>query len=147
MPRNQHAAEFQEQALSKVRTRGKRTLESVATEINMPLGTLKGWLKRSSTDGVGLPHAANPLGDVPAGQWSSAQRLLALQESHALSGSALHASCREKGLFEHQLKQWRDAFCAPVHTSVVSAAQQRVANTALRELQARRGRRTAAQLV
>jgi len=42
MPRNQHAAEFQEQALSKVRTRGKRTLESVATELNMPLGTLKG---------------------------------------------------------------------------------------------------------
>jgi hypothetical protein len=39
---------------------------------------------------VGLPHAANPLGDVPAGQWSPAQRLLALQESHALSGSALH---------------------------------------------------------
>ena len=140
MPRNQHTAEFQEQALSKVRTRGKRTLESVATELNMPLGTLKGWLKRSSTDGVGLPHAANPLGDVPAGQWSSAQRLLALQESHALSGSALHAWCREKGLFEHQLKQWRDAFCAPVHTPVVSAAQQRVANTALRELQARHDR-------
>ena len=140
MPRNQHTAEFQEQALSKVRTRGKRTLESVATELNMPLGTLKGWLKRSSTDGVCFPHAANPLGDVPAGQWSSAQRLLALQESHALSGSALHAWCREKGLFEHQLKQWRDAFCAPVHTPVVSAAQQRVANTALRELQARHDR-------
>ena len=140
MRRNQHPAEFQEQALSKVRTRGKRTLESVATELNMPLGTLKGWLKRSSIDGVGLPHAAKPRGDVPAGQWSSAQRLLALQESHALSGSALHAWCREKGLFEHQVKQWRDAFCAPVHTPVVSAAQQRVANTALRELQARHDR-------
>ena len=109
MPRNQHTAEFQEQALSKVRTRGKRTLESVATELNMPLGTLKGWLKRSSTDGVGLldiaPHAANPVGDVPAGQWSSAQRLLALQESHALSGSALHAWCREKGLYKQAAKQ------------------------------------------
>jgi Transposase len=140
MPRNRHPPEFQEHALSKVRARGKRTLESVAAELNMPLGTLKGWLKRSSADGVGLPHAANPLGDVPAGQWSPAQRLLALQESHALSGSALHAWCREKGLFEHQLKQWRDAFCAVVQTPVVSAAQQRVANTALRELQARHDR-------
>ena len=144
MQRNRHSPEFQEQALSKARTRGKRTLESVATELNMPLGTLKGWLKRSSTDGVGLlniaPHAANPLGDVPAGQWSPSQRLLALQENHALSGSKLHAWCREKGLFEHQLKQWRDAFCAPVHTPVVSAAAQRVANTALRELQARHDR-------
>ena len=36
MPRNQHPAEFQEQALSKVRARGKRTLESVAAELNMP---------------------------------------------------------------------------------------------------------------
>jgi hypothetical protein len=140
MPRNQYTPAFQQQALSKVRARGKRTLESVAAELNMPLGTLKGWLKRSSTDGVGLSHAANPLGDVPASQWSPAQRLLALQESHTLSGSALHAWCREKGLFEHQLKQWRDAFCATVQTPVVSAAAQRAANTALRELQTRHAR-------
>jgi hypothetical protein len=144
MPRNRHPAEFQEHALNKARTRGKRTLESVAAELNMPLGTLKGWLKRSSTDGVGLPHAANPLGDVPAGQWSPAQRLLALQESHALSGSALHAWCREKGLFEHQLKQWRDAFCAmggrAVQTPAANAAAQRAANTALRDLQTRHDR-------
>ena len=140
MRRDRHSPEFQEQALSKARTRGKRTLESVATELNMPLGTLKGWLKRSGFEGEALPHAATLPGDVPARQWSSAQRLLALQESHALSGAALHAWCREKGLFEHQLKQWRDAFCAPVQTSVVSAAAQRVANTALRELQARHDR-------
>jgi hypothetical protein len=140
MPRNQHSPEFQEQALSKVRARGKRTLESVAAELNMPLGTLKGWLKRSGLEGAGLPHAATPLGDVPARQWSPAQRLLALQESHALSGSALHAWCREKGLFEHQLKQWRDAFCAVVQTPVASAAAQRAANTALRDLQTRHDR-------
>ena len=140
MRRDRHSPEFQEQALSKARTRGKRTLESVATELNMPLGTLKGWLKRSGFEGEALPHAATLLGDVPARQWSPAQRLLALQESHALSGAALHAWCREKGLFEHQLKQWRDAFCAPVQTPVVSAAAQRVANTALRELQARHDR-------
>ena len=140
MQRDRHSPEFQDQALSQARTRDKRTLESVVTELNMPLGTLKGWLKRSGLEGAGLPQAATPLGDVPARQWSLAQRLLALQESHALCGSALHAWCREKGLFEHQLKQWRDAFCAPVHTPVVSAAQQRVANTALRELQARHDR-------
>ena len=145
MPRNQHTAEFQEQALNKVRARGKRTLESVAAELNMPLGTLKVWLKRSGLEGAALPnvapHAATLPGDVPPRQWSLVQRLLALQESHALSGDALHAWCREKGLFEHQLKQWRDAFCAmgntAVQTPVPSAAQQRVANAALRELQAR----------
>ncbi len=144
MQRDRHSQEFQEQALSKARARGKRTLESVAAELNMPLGTLKGWLKRSGLEGAALPHAATLPGDVPARQWSPAQRLLALQESHALSGSALHAWCREKGLFEHQLKQWRNAFCAVVQTPVVSAAAQRVANTAantaLRELQTRHDR-------
>ena len=40
------------------------------------------------------------------------QRLLALHRTHGLSGAALHAWCREKGLFEHQLITWHDAFCA-----------------------------------
>jgi hypothetical protein len=37
MRKNQHSPEFIERALSKVCTRGSRTLESVATELNMPL--------------------------------------------------------------------------------------------------------------
>ena len=46
MQRNQHSTEFKEQALSKVRKRGVRTRESVAKELNMSLGTLKGSLKK-----------------------------------------------------------------------------------------------------
>ena len=58
MQRNRHSTEFKEQALSKARARGSRTLESLAAELNMSLGTLKGWLKRSGFEGAGLPHAA-----------------------------------------------------------------------------------------
>ena len=47
MQKSQHSIEFVEQALSKARMRGTRTLAAVATELNMSLGTLKGWLKRS----------------------------------------------------------------------------------------------------
>ena len=137
MQRNQHSPEFIEQALSKARERGSQTLQSVATELNMSLGTLKGWLKRSSRQGAELQHAPTLPGDVPARQWSPVQRLLALNESHALHGPALHAWCREKGLFEHQLIQWREAFCAVQPPSVAGAAQQRLANTALRALQGR----------
>lgn len=59
----------------------------------------------------------------------SAASLLALNETHALSGPELHTWCREKGLFEHQLHAWREAFCTPTpqHT--------RESNAALRELQ------------
>jgi hypothetical protein len=137
MQKNQHSPEFIEQALSKARARGSRTLQSVASELNMSLGTLKGWLKRGRPVGPTLAHAPTLGGDVPAGQWTPAQRLLALNESHALVGQALHAWCREKGLFEHQLIQWREAFCAAAQPAVASLAEQRLANTALRELQGR----------
>jgi Transposase len=137
MQRIQHSPEFIEQALSKAHARGSRTLESVAAELNMSLGTLKGWLKRSRSAGSGLAHAPTRSGDLPVDQWSPAQRLSALNESHALTGPALHAWCREKGLFEHQLVQWREAFCAAALSAVAGPAEQRRANTALRELQGR----------
>lgn len=137
MQKIQHSPEFIEQALGKARTRGSRTLQSVATELNMPLGTLKGWLKRSHLVRAALTHAPTLPGDTPAAQWTPVQRLLALNESHALVGPALHAWCREKGLFEHQLIQWRDAFCVLTQPAAASAAEQRLANTALRDLQGR----------
>ncbi len=80
------------------------------------------------------PHAAVLPDNLAASQWSAPQRLLALHESHALSGPALHTWCREKGLFEHQLQQWNQDFCT---TSADNAVPQRQAATALRELQAR----------
>ena len=137
MQRKQHSTEFREQAQSKARARGARTLESVAAELNISLGTLKGWLKRLGPEVAGLPHAATLPSDVPARQWSPAQRLLALNESHALSGPDLHAWCREKGLFEHQLIQWRDAFCGAAQPPAAGVAEQRLAAAALRELQGR----------
>ena len=94
MQRNQHSAEFKERALGRARARGSRTLGSVGAELNMSLGTLKGWLKRSGSEGAGLPHAATLPGDVPARQWTPVQRLLALNESHALAGPALQGRRR-----------------------------------------------------
>ena len=110
MQRNRYSSEFKEQAMSKARQRGARTLESVATELNISLGSLKGWLKASNHKTADSTPASLP-SDTAAQHWSGAQRLLALNESHALQGAALHAWCREKGLFAHQLKQWREAFC------------------------------------
>jgi transposase-like protein len=112
MQRNRYTSEFKEQALSKVRQRGSRTLEAVANELNLSLGSLKGWLKAANHKVADSITPASLPSDTAAHLWSPAQRLLALNESHALQGAALHAWCREKGLFEHQLKQWREAFCS-----------------------------------
>ena len=72
MQTDRHLPEFQDQAPSQARTRGKRTLESVATERNVTLGTFKGWLKRSGLKGAALPTAATLPGAVPASQWGLA---------------------------------------------------------------------------
>ena len=126
-----YSAEFKEQALTKVRQRGPRTLESVANELSMSLGTLKQWLKVPRKKGSG--QTVEPLLlDGPASTWTPAQRLQALHVSFALSGPELNAWCREKGLFEHQLNQWRESFCSP---GGVVASDSRESKVALRELQ------------
>ena len=131
MNRNQHSDEFREQALSKVRQRGTRSVRDIAEELNMSPGTLRKWWARSNHALVETTPTAELPSALPAESWSAAQRLLALQQTHGLSGAALNAWCREKGLFEHLLIAWRDAFCA------ITAPESRDTKLALRELQTR----------
>ncbi|MCW2311497.1 transposase [Rhodoferax antarcticus] len=122
MKRKTYPAEFKEQALSKARQRGAKTLPDIADELNLSLGTLKNWLKES-----GKARSLNLPGEKPAPTWGAAQRLAALNESHSLKDQALHAWCREKGLFEHQLRQWQREFCnadEPAATPVDAALRQ-----------------------
>ena len=133
MQKTRHSPDFKEQALSKARARGSRTLDDVAAELNMSLGTLKGWLKTSRGPGALISMS----GQLPQGrssqQWSAAERLLALHESHGLQGPALYAWCRENGLFEHQLVSWRQAFCATAEPE--SAQDARASKAELKALQ------------
>ena len=88
----------------------ERRPASTASTGNMSLGTLKGWLNTPRNGGVAVSMPSSLPQSRQAQQWSAAERLLALHESHGLHGAALHAWCREKGVFEHQLVCWRDAF-------------------------------------
>lgn len=97
-------------------------MDEVATELNVPVQTLKSWLKRPPAGTAPSAAASGLPRSLPARQWSGAERLLALNESHGLSGEALHAWCREKGLFEHQLTAWREAF---VSSAAPETAQER----------------------
>lgn len=138
MTKLRHSEEFKEQALGKARARGSQTLSELAAQLNLPLGTLKGWLKTTNANTLNtsgsqaLMAKQLPL-DRSIEQWSAAQRMLALHESHGLHGQALHAWCREKGLFEHQLESWRQAFCAA--TQPESAQDARATMAELKALQ------------
>ena len=101
-----YSESFIEQALVKVYARGGRTIRSVSEDLNVNHFTLKNWMRMKSGKPSGLATKEKRPQD-----WSAAEQLIALHESHGLSGESLHAWCREKGLFAHHLSSWRAAFC------------------------------------
>ncbi len=130
--RRQYNESFRQQALEKVYTRGSSTINMVAEDLNMSYGTLRNWMKadRNSSQAKAGLQSKRPQ------DWSLAERLRMLMESHGLDEEALNAFCREKGIFRHHLEQWQAAFVAG--GSVVNRAELRelkVTNKALtREL-------------
>ena len=98
---------FIEQALVKVFSRGNRSVLSVTRELNINYHTVKHWMRNKSAENGKL--AVIP--DKRPQDWRAEEQLLALLETHALSGEALNAWCRERGLFAHHLTAWKAAFC------------------------------------
>lgn len=98
---------FKEQALAKVLGRSDdQSIRTIAADLGMNMGTLRGWMKRALRDQNKASGKA-----IPSADWTPTQRLLALQESHGLGEEALNAWCRERGIFVHDLTQWRTDFC------------------------------------
>ena len=118
-----YTAAFIEQALIKVYSRGDRTIKSVAEELNINYQTVKNWMKRAQVKPqVGASDALN-LPEKRPQDWTAEQQLLALHETHGLSGEALQTWCRERGLFPNHLTAWKNAFCADIQ---VAPAQREI---------------------
>lgn len=98
---------FIEQALVKVFSRGDRTIKSVAEDLNVNHHTLKYWMKNKSV----TTHDASAAKEKRPQDWTAEEQLVALQETHSLTGEALQAWCRERGIFAHHLTSWKAAFC------------------------------------
>ena len=102
-----HSEAFIEQALVKAYSRGDRTIRSVAEDLNVNHHTLRYWMKNKAVtkSGASAEREKRPQ------DWTAEEQLLALQETHGLSGEALQAWCRERGIFAHHLTSWKAAFC------------------------------------
>ena len=117
---------FKEQALVKVYSRSNdQTIELIANELNINVTTLKDWMRQSKKVSN---NAASPTSTRPM-DWRPEERLAALQQSYGLLGEDLNAWCRERGVFAHQLEQWKANFC-----SHVEVGGQREEVSALRAL-------------
>ncbi len=99
---------FIEQVLFKVYSRGKRSVQSVADELNINSHKVRYWMQKRESIAGALPitKARRPQ------DWTPEQQLNALHQTHDLSGEALQTWCRENGLFAHNLASWKAAFCA-----------------------------------
>ena len=118
-----YSAAFKEQGLVKVYSRGKRTIRSIAEELNINPYTIKNWMKNKVKETRNAP-------DVRAKEkrpqdWRAEEQLVALHETHTLSGEALNTWCRERGLFSHHLSSWKTAFCSNQKTIAAGLPEHR----------------------
>ncbi len=122
-----HSLAFREQALVKVYSRGSRDIASVAQELNINVGTLKGWMRdknRREKLAPGNAAMSQPAqSDKRPQDWKPAEQLLALMQTHGLSEEQRNAWCRENGLFAHHLVAWQQAFS---NTASSSTDQQQL---------------------
>ena len=118
---------FREQALRKVFDRGDRTIDEIAAELGMNLLTLKGWMKVARREARrGTTRVPESSGQVEvADTHSAAVRLELLLASAGLSGEALQAWCRERGVYAHQLSAWKAGFAQDGDSRVKPLKQER----------------------
>ena len=99
----EYTVAFREQALAKVFSRGSSNVQSIASELNMSYHTLKNWMREEKKKTRSLTEPTSPRPD----DWSAAQRLQALLETHDLDERSRNAWCREHGVHAQQLQAWR----------------------------------------
>lgn len=113
---------FIEQALVKAFSRGSKSITLVANELNLNHHTLRYWMKNKSA----TPKAAVVAKEKRPQDWTPAEQLVALQQTHGLTPEAVQAWCREKGIFAHHLTSWEAAFGAPAKDAFTGAGELRV---------------------
>ena len=113
---------FIEQALIKAYNREGRSITSVADALGVNVHTLRYWMKNRSGINRAVP-AASP--EQRPQDWSAAQQLAALNETYGLTGEALQAWCRERGIFAHNLASWKAAVCEAGKESAPAGREMR----------------------
>jgi transposase len=104
-------SEYREQVVqAAVSRREDETLEDVARQHGVKLGTLKGWLKASKK----ASRAVDPMAQKSAASYAPAEQLEALLEVAKLGELERSAWCRARGLFPHHLQQFRQQLSAPL---------------------------------
>lgn len=99
-----YSPERKEAVLKKMLAPHNRSLRELATEEGISEATLYNWRKQARSKGLLMPD-----GDSGPAGWSARDKFAAVMESAALNDQQTAEYCRRKGLYPHQLEQWRQA--------------------------------------
>jgi len=121
-----YSDDFKEKAIRTViENEGIKSKEKIAKELKVSKATLYKWVNKAST--------ANDSNKA----FDNAAKLQILKEIYPLSDEELSAYCRNKGIFEHQIKAFEEHFLSQKVITVSSSKkeldEQRLKNTQLQK--------------
>jgi len=95
-----YSDKFKEKAIKRVLSEdGSKTKTVIAKELRVSKATLYKWVRE-----------AGNIASYGNNSFDSSDKLQILKETYSLSGEKLSIYCREKGMFEHQIKIFEEEF-------------------------------------
>jgi len=101
---NKYPEGFKEQAVQKALSRGSMSLESLAQDLSVGYSTLQKWIRNYKNMTPENKKSQRPQ------DWTREEQFQALLDTAAMEGEQCSQYCREKGLYPHQLEEWRLSF-------------------------------------
>ncbi len=104
-----YTEDFKKSIVQKALANPERSPRHTALEAGLGNSTLYGWIKKY---GGSIEKLENTPKKSPQ-DWTSEERFNMLLETANLTEEAQGVYCRQKGIYQHQLAQWREAFMKP----------------------------------
>ena len=99
-----YSPERKEAVLKKMIPPHNRPIKQLAVEEGISEATLYNWRMEARAKGILMPDS-----DSGAEGWNARDKFAAVMETASLNEQEIAEYCRRKGIFPHQLKQWREA--------------------------------------
>jgi transposase-like protein len=96
--------ERKEAVLKKMMPPHNRTITQLSLEEGISEATLYNWRQEARSKGILMPD-----GDSGPEGWNARDKFAAVLESASLNEQETAEYCRRKGIYPHQLEQWRKA--------------------------------------
>jgi transposase-like protein len=99
-----YSSERKEAVLKKMMPPHHRTIKQLAAEEGISEATLYNWRQEARSKGILMPD-----GDSSPEGWNARDKFAAVIETASLNEQETAEYCRQKGIYPHQLEQWRRA--------------------------------------